>query len=426
MMFFGAKPQTFNKIHAEVLRKITPDNSLVEKAQTIIEKLQRSANALNIACSVEIGGSVAKNVYLKDDADCDFFIRYMHEKDISKTPLILKKCEFEFSTLHGSRDYFQAIVDQISCEFIPVLFVRNPKEAKNVTDMSPLHTIWANKHLTPKMKDDVRLMKYFCKANRLYGAESYIGGFSGHMIDILIVQYQSFLNVLHECQKWNKKTIIDVMDAYKNADIYATMNPSKCESAFIIVDPILPERNAASALQETIVAKLQTVAKQYCQKPSIEFFTKKPISLQTFIPPAYELNLQVQEGKTDIVGAKIKKIVDLITMMCAYYDFEITQITWDWDKAHTATICISLKHDPLAKEKDLQGPPLHMKQAVKRFLDAHSETFEKKNSIWARENRAIRTFAQIIDELQTDKRFLQRATSISITEQKKAFLQTFK
>jgi len=67
---------------------------------------------------------------------------------------------------------------------------------KNITDISPLHALWIRKNSNEKVRDEIRKFKYFLKINDLYGAESYIRGFSGYIAEILVIYYKSFNNLI--------------------------------------------------------------------------------------------------------------------------------------------------------------------------------------------------------------------------------------
>jgi len=76
-------------------------------------------------------------------------------------------------------------------EFIPVVTIHKASDAQNITDISPLHVAWVNKHIG-KLRNDIRLAKLFCKAQGLYGAESHIRGFSGYLLELLVIAYGGF------------------------------------------------------------------------------------------------------------------------------------------------------------------------------------------------------------------------------------------
>src|SRR3990167_7967472 len=53
---------------------------------------------------------------------------------------------------------------------------KHAKEAKNMTDVSLLHVGWVKKRLNKKLADQVRLAKKFFRAQKVYGAETFIRG----------------------------------------------------------------------------------------------------------------------------------------------------------------------------------------------------------------------------------------------------------
>jgi len=52
-----------------------------------------------------------------------------------------------------------------------------------------------------KILDEIRIAKAFCYANNCYGAESYISGFSGYALELLVYHYKSFLKFIKSMVK---------------------------------------------------------------------------------------------------------------------------------------------------------------------------------------------------------------------------------
>ena len=136
-----------------------------------------------------------------------------------------KSYEISYQRLAGSRDYFKIALTKdsstINVEIVPILDiakVKNIQKVHNITDFSPLHVAWLNKITQKyhKLKDEIRISKQFLKAIKCYGAESYINGFSGHVIDILTIYYGSFEKLVKSIAKWDKQTIIDVQKHFRS------------------------------------------------------------------------------------------------------------------------------------------------------------------------------------------------------------------
>ena len=166
----------------ETLKHVKPskqeEKEVNEKTREIILELNK------LKLNAVLGGSVAKGTWLRGNHDFDIFIKFKKGKDISKKVEKKLKKKFKVIKVHGSRDYFRIKRDNFTFEIVPILDIRKASEAENITDVSPLHTKWVQKH--KKYIDEIRLAKAFARAQKVYGAESYIRGFSGYVLEILL------------------------------------------------------------------------------------------------------------------------------------------------------------------------------------------------------------------------------------------------
>ena len=211
-----------NSILQDVLEKAEPPKENLELIESslkeFLEKFEKNLKKLKIKAEIFIGGSYAKNTMIrKDNYDIDIFVRFKEGKDISKlTKKALK--DFGAKIVHGSRDYFQVtITKDIFFEIIPVVKIESPKEAENITDLSYSHVRYIKRKIkTRKFLDEVKLAKVFCYANDCYGAESYINGFSGYALELLVYHYGGFLKFIKAMSKVGDKLVIDTEKHYKN------------------------------------------------------------------------------------------------------------------------------------------------------------------------------------------------------------------
>ncbi len=378
----------------KVLDKYKPDSSLKKKAQAFMSLLQKSLDKQNIIAQVTLGGSLAKNTYLQNDFDADIFVRFdMRYDDAQLSQLLfqtLTSVSIPYEKVHGSRDYAQLTHESISYEIIPVCKITKPSQARNVTDMSFMHVTWVNEHTAnTSLCDEIRLLKVFCKAQRIYGAESYIGGFSGHILDILVIHYGGFLEVLEASQHWKKKEVIDVQNHYNGKNI--RINPSKIEmSPLIIIDPILALRNASAALTQDKYILFRKCAKAFLQNPSITFFTKSPLRITNPKGSVCKIELFPLDGKKDVVGAKLKKVVEYIRKTLVKNEFTVFDYCWEWDTKNQAVAFFDCDTTLLSKEQIIKGPPLTLTHRVESFQKVHTNTYTQNNTIYALKKRAYR------------------------------------
>ncbi len=212
-----------NKILKEVLKEINPPKedlrTINEKIKRINEEIKKELIKKKISAEIFIGGSYAKKTLIKKGVyDIDLFLRFdekYKKENISEiSERILKDINMDYVKIHGSRDYFKLNVsDFFFIELIPVLKIRNPYKSGNITDLSYFHVSYIKKKIkNKKILDEIKLAKAFCYAQNCYGAESYINGFSGYAIELLIYYYKTFDNFLKKMIKINedKKEVIDI------------------------------------------------------------------------------------------------------------------------------------------------------------------------------------------------------------------------
>jgi len=380
-------------IFAEILKEITPNREkILKEVESFTKKIEAELKKAKVNAKLLVGGSVAKNTNLKDSSDCDIFIRFDYEtykeEDISS---ILKKVlsPFKPELVHGSRDYFQ-ITGSIDYEIVPVLDVEDPNLALNTTDMSPLHVDWVSAH--PKMADEIRLVKQFCKAQRVYGAESFIGGFSGHVIDILTIYYGGFLELLEASEKWVRRIVIDPEKFYASSDqAIKVLNRAKLDSPLIVIDPVFKKRNAAAALTEEQYDRFKLSALAFLSCPSKDYFIVKEISPKILFEK-YGTDLIIVSatplvGKTDVIGGKLMKLFKLIRNQLNFYDFNVAFSDWVWDKKNPAILWFATEKKKLIPLTKQVGPPLSVEDNVNMFKEKHPKTFVENNRICSYVNR---------------------------------------
>lgn len=397
---------TTDKLLKSVLKQIKPDQESIQKTVNLfLKKVNAEIKKQKIDAVAVVGGSIAKDTNLKGDHDCDMFVKFnikYKDKDLSK---LLKKIlkPFDPELVHGSRDYFQ-INKKINYEIVPVLDIKDPKEAVNVTDMSPLHVGWVKKN--SKFADDIRLAKQFCKSVGVYGAESYIKGFSGHVLDITTIHYKGFLNLLKAASKWKYKEVIDPENHFKGKAL-SKLNRSKIDSAIIVIDPVLPDRNAAAALSEEKFKKFQKAAKNFLKDPKNDFFKIEEITKEKIITSLRTnliiLNAKPLDGKTDIVGAKLLKAFTYITNQLNFYDFGVTDADWYWNKKDSALLWYRVRRTKLVPLTKHVGPPTKVKSNADMFKKKHKKSFVEKGRICAYIPRKYTDVANLIDDLIKDK-----------------------
>jgi len=411
-----------NKILKEVLQDIVPIEKEQKDVSTKIAAFLKRINSSLGDAKAILGGSMAKGTWIKGVYDADIFVQFPYSKYKEKSAEIsdivekrIKKSFPKLSRLHGSRDYFQIRENGVTYEVIPILNVTNPKAAINITDISPLHAKWVHKY--PGKSDEIRLVKSFCKAQGVYGAESYIRGFSGYVAEILSIHYGSFETLIRAASKWQPKTIIDPMKYHKN--VMFEVNQSKLISPLVLIDPVQAGRNTAASLDLDNYLRFVKACQEYLKNPSGEFFKKKEItkeSLKKLHPNHSVIFLEISplEGKEDVIGGKLLKAFNFFIQKLENHDFQLMDKGWEFDREKKANFWFVVHPRELPKEKNWPGPPLKAKENVENFKRKYKKTFEKQNRIFAIVERKFTTPEELIKGLKKDIYLKDKITSFTI------------
>jgi len=391
----------------EIIEEIKPEKK-DERINEFLEELQLRIDKKKVSAKVFLGGSFAKGTYLKDNYDIDIFIRFDKKylkEDLSK---LLESClkGLKYEMVHGSRDYFQ-INNEFKFEIVPVLEINKPEDAVNVTDMSPLHVNWVLKN-GKDLKEDIILLKQFCKACKVYGAESYIKGFSGHVVDILVINYDGFLNVLKASLKWKKKEIIDYHNHHKG-DALWNLNKSKLQSPLIVIDPILHSRNAAAALSKEKLDVFVSCAKRFLKKPSKYFFIVKEFDSENY--KGLVLEFESVKGKEDVVGAKVLKAFEFIVK--GLDEFVVVDSGWEWSETNNK-MWFKVKDNEIEEEYERIGPPVNRVEDVDKFKLKHNDTYVKSGKVCCKIKRKYFKVEDKIKSLVKDKYVTERLKCIQL------------
>jgi tRNA nucleotidyltransferase (CCA-adding enzyme) len=370
--------------------------ALEEKSEKITEYLERALRKKKIGANVFVGGSFAKKTLVKKEShDIDIYVRFdlRYENISSYLETVVNEAfkrhkKLKIEKIHGSRDYFRVIVSpSLTFEIIPVSEIAHPRESRNVTDLSYFHVRYFKKQL-PEFNREVALAKTFCRSAGVYGAESYIHGFSGYALECLIYYYGSFVKMLRALVSLKDRTIIDPAKFYgKKESPLIFMNESKLLSPIILIDPTWKERNALAALSKESFEVFQNAARAFLARPSVSYFEFHPIhrtTLERFVrnkkAEILHIRLTTDKQAGDIAGTKLKKFFEFLANELSK-EFEVITKVFQYDNREHAEVFYVVK----AKREVIKiGPPVKMEKHASAFRKIHKKVFEKDGFLHAR------------------------------------------
>lgn len=421
-----SKEKKIKEVLCKELQTIKPSSSELSSIYALIKNFLVLLKPQFKNADVIVGGSFSKGTMIrKGGYDIDLFVRFgaAYRKDSAKLADILDvalkrafsrletKHAIKIERLRGSRDYFSIRMTevmpaqtQVTIEIVPVLKIKNAKEALNVTDASPLHVAYVKKKikLKPKLADEIRLIKAFCYAHDCYGAESYIRGFSGYALELLTCYYGSFLNLVKAACEWKPKVIIDPAKFYKGKEALAVLNEAKLKAPIILIDPTQADRNATAALSTKCFERFVKACRDFLANPNEKFFKRHEIDRKKLLAEAKKrkakllmLEVKSNKRKEDVAGAKLLKFFHFLSKELKK-DFFVLKAEWLFKSTPFQKEALFFFIISKRKKILVRGPPLRLEKYAALFRKKWPRCIVKDNVLYAaRKCRSIKEIVKV-------------------------------
>ncbi len=318
------------RIEDEVLKKITPSKEEARRIQdTVIkvtDRINQIVEALEIEADPMLVGSVAKDTYLKKP-DIDIFVMFppsVKREELEHYGLMIGRAVLtDGEERYAEHPYIYGNYENYDVEIVPCYKVTEPSKKISAVDRTPFHTNYIIENLKESQKDQVRLLKRFLKGIGIYGAEAEIEGISGYLCELLIMKYGDFHGLIEQAKAWKRGTFIKLIDS----------NNAKFTDPLIVIDPVDPNRNVASALAEYNFSAFIYACKEYLKEPRIEFFFPNeleplPIAqikeiVETRHTTMLALTFATPSVVADVLHPQLKKGVRVINQLFERYGFRV-------------------------------------------------------------------------------------------------------
>ncbi len=243
----------------QVLEKIRPDKNETRKIDRIYGILKDKVTELGL--KPLIVGSIAKGTNLKG-ADIDLFIKFDETINLKEEGLkVARKILPDGKELYAQHPYLRGEIEGIGIDLVPCYTIKDSSKSISAVDRTPFHTKWVNANIEGR-EDEVRLTKQFLKGAGAYGANAAVGGFSGYLVEILIIKYGNFQNLIQEISQWRPPVIIQNVEGAP-------------ESATMIQDPVDEKRNVSAGVTLKGLGAAILAAKGFLNNPTLDFFFPK-------------------------------------------------------------------------------------------------------------------------------------------------------
>src|SRR2546425_3600628 len=357
----------------QVLRKILPspeeDRRIQGVVHDVMKTLETKIAAKGLKAKPLLVGSVAKGVHLTG-TEIDIFVAFPPDTPrevLEREGLALGDVLERPVRMYAEHPYTRGWFGGFEVEVVPCYRITDATQRMSAVDRTPLHVDYVLGHVKEGQTNEVRLLKAWSEGIGVYGAEAKVLGFSGYLCELLVLKYGSFRAVLENSLSWRPSTILELDRA-----------PARTfTEPLVVVDPVDPNRNVASAVGVEQMATFVHAAREYLQAPSERFFFPrplKPLPLPKLRALARKrgagllaISIPAPTVTEDVLYPQLRKAHRSFVDLLHRHAFQVFDSRFDL-AAKEAIFLFEFAVDSLPRVSRHMGPPVWVKNA-KEFLD---------------------------------------------------------
>jgi tRNA nucleotidyltransferase (CCA-adding enzyme) len=261
------------RLEAEVAAGLAPTAELLQRLgrarEHLLEAVREAAGRRSspLARAV-IAGSAARETFLTDRLDVDLFLLFppdlsddrLREEGLALAQAVLQNP----SRRYAEHPYLRGTFDGFTVDAVPGFAVTDPSRPRSPVDRTPFHQEYLAARETPALAAEIRLAKQFLRVLGVYGSEARTEGFSGYLLELLVLRFGSFRGLLRAARDWSVPVRLEAPGR----------EPPRlpAEVALVLADPVDPNRNVASALSRRNLATVILAARGYLEAPDRSWF----------------------------------------------------------------------------------------------------------------------------------------------------------
>ena len=371
-----------NQILKRATKYVIPSEKIQRQkdvlANQVVQLVQKAAYGYSQITGIEIVGSYAKGTWLPKRADLDVFVKF--HTDVSEREFVDVGKKIGFEALkkfkpyvrYAEHPFVEALVFDTKVNVVPCYDVTEGAW-KSSADRSPFHTKFMIKSLTDTMKNEVRLLKAFLKANEIYGAEIAKQGFSGYVAEVLILNFGTFENVLKEFSHLKAGQIIG-------------NTLKKFDTKIVIIDPIDGNRNLGAAISVENIGRFVLSARAFLRDPKITFFTAKKKIVKLNTKNILVLSFRYKSRSPDIIWGQIKRATTSLATQMNQAGFCVIKQAATISNDNIASLLFLLQSNKIDELQTRLGPEFFVREHVAKFIAVNKK---KSLAMWINDDGKV-------------------------------------
>lgn len=283
----------------EVLLRIIPTEEqkrrVAAATRQLVVSVRKEVERMELDLKVILVGSVAKDTYLYKP-DIDVFVAFppnTDRGDLEAIGLYLGKRILGGEQRYAEHPYIHGVWQGFEVDLVPCYDLKKAEDLQSAVDRTPFHTQYIKDHLLEEQRDQVRLLKQFMKGIGVYGAEAKVQGFSGYLVELLILKYGDFCSVMKQAIAWRK-----------GETLFLEGRPTaRFSTPLVFFDPVDPKRNVSSALSLASHSRFVFACQEYLHEPRLSFFFPRPRRAWT----AKRIEREVKRRGTALIAVRMHR-----------------------------------------------------------------------------------------------------------------------
>jgi len=372
------------KLLNRVLKKITPGTKENNAQNLLAERIIRQiSEAEGRHVDVLLCGSNARNTHLKGDHDLDIFVLFpekLDREEFEHEGLRIGKKVFrgkQWEKAYSEHPYIRGVIDGFDVEIVPSYKVEKGELLQSSVDRSVFHQRYLQKKLGAKKRQEIRLLKQFLKGIKAYGADIKASSVPGYALELLVLEYGSFLKALKNMSKWKQGTVIDLEKLLGKKKALEKFRGAP----LIIIDPVDRNRNVAAALSLNQFSRIIAASKAFLKKPDMKYFfprREKPwkiARLKKMLGKKELVAVKIGYPKgalSDIVWGQIQRLARKLKKQLKREEFEVLRNEAWTDEEKDIVLVFEVESLELQKAAVKRGPFVTDEKNSRAFLEKHT------------------------------------------------------
>jgi len=420
----------------KVLKKIVPKPAEARRLERLAQKALNAINkeAAKYNAYAIIAGSLTRNTWLPGKEEFDIFILFppdMPEGKMEKVGLeigkrTIKKLRGKYVIEYAEHPYVCGQVKERHMDIVPCYEIESTDKLKSSVDRTPFHVRYIEKKLPLELSNEVRLLKQFCRAHDVYGADAKTEGFSGYVCELLTIKYGSFLNVLKAAASWHAGQIIDIEKFYRKEDHIDVQKKFKGQP-LIIIDPTDAKRNTAASVSPRSFQILRSAGRKFLDSSSEKMFfaeKRKPLKLGELKKLQKDRETEIIIVKfrppkvvPDILWPQLRRFAERLEAILKENEFVVLRKDVYTNEKDLATVLLEMESCVLPAVRKHVGPSIFDEDGSKNFIKKYKPRAINgpfvEGEFWVVElKRKFRTAKEKLDDSLKDPLKILRAKGI--------------